>query len=458
MDGSGLQRVSAWRERLRADVTPVQIEDELLLLDRSSSNLVRLDRDAARGLADGDLTVAAALDTLGLTVGPDRRQVLTASALAALGISITALPAAAQSASPFVGGSGTAVGDLDTGFTPFVNPRVITIVVQSDGKILIGGEFTSAGGQTRNRIARLNADGTADSFNPNVGPSRVEAIAVQPSDGSIIFGGAFNSVSEESLSNIARVSAAGALDDTFIPGLDGGVKAIAIQSWDDKIIVSGAFTTVDETSRIGIARLNLNGTLDTEFVPAVGGVNAITVLQSARKILIGGQFTTVNGVTQKCIARLNEDGSLDDSFDSSSFDPNVDGAVNTIAIQPSDGKIVLGGTFTTTGGTALNRIARLDADGALDTGFSPNVDAEVTSVAIQTNGAIIIGGYFTAVAGTNRTRIARINADGSLDTNFDPAVNGGVMAVAVQSDGKILFGGSFSDVDGEFRRNLARIA
>ena len=47
-------------------------------------------------------------------------------------------------------------------FIPMQVTVVDSIAVQSDGKILIGGGFTTVGGETRNCIARLNTDGSLD--------------------------------------------------------------------------------------------------------------------------------------------------------------------------------------------------------------------------------------------------------------------------------------------------------
>src|SRR3984893_7670066 len=83
------------------------------------------------------------------------------------------------------------------GFDPNANGAVRVVVVQPDGKILLGGDFTTLspnGGVavTRNRIARLNPDGTLDTaFNPNANSS-VTSIAVQ-ADGKILVGGFFTS-------------------------------------------------------------------------------------------------------------------------------------------------------------------------------------------------------------------------------------------------------------------------
>src|SRR5207249_2746834 len=60
--------------------------------------------------------------------------------------------------------SAAAPGDVDLSFDPGsgVNNVVRTVAVQSDDKVLMGGDFTTVKGLARNRIARLNADGTAD--------------------------------------------------------------------------------------------------------------------------------------------------------------------------------------------------------------------------------------------------------------------------------------------------------
>ena len=99
-------------------------------------------------------------------------------------------------------------------------------------------------------------------------------------------------------------------------------------------------------------------------------------------------------------------------------------------------------------GQARNYIARLNADGTLDTGFNPNADGYVYSIALQADGKILIGGCFTTIGGVTRNRIARLNADGTLDTGFNPNANGHVYSIALQADGKILVGGDFTTIGG----------
>ena len=65
-------------------------------------------------------------------------------------------------------------------------------------------------------------------------------------------------------------------------------------------------------------------------------------------------------------------------------------------------------------------IARLNTDGTLDTSFATGagIDASLYSLALQPDGKVIIGGFFTTYNGIAKGSIARLNTDGTLDTTF----------------------------------------
>ncbi|MCF8371341.1 MAG: T9SS type A sorting domain-containing protein [Bacteroidales bacterium] len=354
-------------------------------------------------------------------------------------------------------------GILDTSFNPGTgaDSLVLTTNIQSDGKIIIGGIFTSYNGTARNRIARLNADGSLDiSFNPGTGANySVYSTAVQ-SDEKIIIGGYFTSYNGTAINLIARLNADGSLDASFNPetGSDGGVKSIAIQS-DGKIVIGGQFTSYNGTASIHIARLNDDGSFDVSFNPGTGPSDDVytTAIQNDGKIIIGGWFINYNGTGTNYITRLSANGSLDASFSSGT---GANSIVLTTDMQ-SDGKTIIGGIFTSYNGTARNRIARLNPDGSLDTSFNPGTGASswVNTTTIQSDGKIIIGGDFTSYNGTAINRIARLNADGSLDASFNMGTGAdyGVYTTAIQSDGKIIIGGSFKSYNGTSRNRVARI-
>ncbi len=298
--------------------------------------------------------------------------------------------------------------------------------------VLVGGAFTVIdGSSTRQYLARLRTSGTGglDITFAATANGAVAALALQ-SDGRIVVGGTFTSIGGVTRNRIARLSASGgthALDAGFNPDADAEVRTIAIQP-DGKIIVAGAFTTIGGVTRNRVARLNADGSLDTGFNPNANSAASAIAIQPDGKVIIAGTFTIIAGVTRNRVARLNADGSLD-----TGFNPNASGTVNAIAIQP-DGKVIVAGAFTTIGGVTRNRVARLNADGSLDTGFNPNANSAASAIAIQPDGKVIIAGTFTIIAGVTRNRVARLNADGSLDTGFGgPGANNSVNALALVS-------------------------
>jgi hypothetical protein len=103
---------------------------------------------------------------------------------------------------------------------------------------------------------------------------------------------------------------------------------------------------------------------------------------------------------------------LDSGF---SVGTGFDNIVSTIEIQ-TDGKILVGGSFTTYNETSSTRIARLNADGTLDSGFSVGTgfNSTVNTIAIQTGGKILVGGGFTTYNGISSSRIARLGNDGFI--------------------------------------------
>jgi len=354
-------------------------------------------------------------------------------------------------------------GSVDAAFNPNADGPVNAIVVQPDGKVLLGGLFgtLSGGGTVRNHIARIDIDGSVDAtFNPNAN-GWVRALAVQ-ADGKVLLGGEFTTLNGGATprNRVARLNADGSVDAAFNPDASGVVRALAVQR-DGKILLGGEFTSLagGATPRNRIARLNTNGGVDTAFNPNANGTVLAFAVQPDGKILLGGLFTTLSGgaTPRNYIARLHADGSVD-----AAFNPDANNYVSTLAVQP-DGKILLSGLFTTldAGATPRNRIARLNADGSVDTAFNPNANFEVTGLALQPDGKILIGGSFTTLAGgaTPRNHIARLNADGSIDAAFDPDANGLVRAFAVELDGKILLGGDFTTLAGGAtpRSRIARL-
>ena len=343
------------------------------------------------------------------------------------------------------------------------------IVVQPDGKIIIIGSFTSYNGTLANGIIRLNSNGSVDGTfvygSGFSGPpaSYPNTIALQ-SDGKLVVGGAFTSYQGTSANGIIRLNTDGSIDGTFVYGIGfstlGIVYTLSIQS-DGKIVVGGAFTSYQGTSASRIIRLNTDGSIDGTFVYGSGftGVGAYVygmAIQSDGKIICIGAFTTYNGTTTaSAIARLNTNGSIDLAFiNGVGFGGSLLN-LDAIAIQ-SDGKIVIGGNgFNSYNGISRNCIVRINTDASIDntfvvgTGFN-GAGFGVYSLGIQSNGKIVCVGNFTTYNGTSANRIIRLDTNGSVDTSFLYGVgfNLGAGSVALTST-SMYVSGSFATYQGQ---------
>ena len=177
-------------------------------------------------------------------------------------------------------------------------------------------------------------------------------------------------------------------------------------------------------------------------------------MQADGKILVGGQFTSIGGSTRNRMARLDATTGLADSFN-----PNADRIIGAIALQ-TDGKILVSGSFSFIGGQFRHHVARLNPTNGSPDSFNPEPDlfGGVASFAVQANGAVVVGGSFTTIAGQLRDRVARLDAVTGLPDSFNPIANHIVTSIAMQADGKILAGGHFTEMGGEPRSHIARLS
>ena len=412
--------------------------------------------------------------------------------------------------------SHAAAGDVDLSFDPGsgVNGPVNAVVLQPDGKVIIGGQFTTVRGLVRTNIARLNPDGTGDSgfmapapdnpvytlalqadgkvlvgsegynfgltrlnsngsadtnFNANayaaivsIDPyhrARIFAIVVQP-DGKVLAAG---------IENLLRLNANGTLDNSFTSGHSGFIYSLALQP-DGKVIIGGyLYDPANNSSNYGLARLHANGSIDHTFDGAAGqnGIFNSIVVQPDGRVLVGGKFI---GTNNTCVARLNGNGTMDATFvEVTGVGKGTWPEANAIQLQP-DGKVIIGGQFVSIHGQSRTNLARLNSDGSLDSDFpigTGGVDGQpqsypgtsVKAIALQTNGTIFIGGAFTAVNGTNRNRVARLLGDGSLAPSFLPGqgLDNYVNTLVVEPSGKVLVGGPYTFLHGTNRFALAAL-
>lgn len=407
-----------------------------------------------------------------------------------------------------------AAGEVDPSFNTaafsLLNSGATVSIAQPDGKYIVGGNFTVAGGKARYGLARVNADGSLDNtFDPpdffdygltsNQLGGSIYTIALQ-SNGKILVGGRFD-VTGFNYRSLVRLNANGTVDTTFVSansqGFMNDVKRIVVQG-DDTIVIGGGFQIFNQTAAtsqvakldangvfnpafrminfggelkdmavqadgkvlvcaLNVQRQNQDGSVDQSFpVAVVGPINRMIVRPDG-KILIVGTFQQVNGFPQGRIALLNTDGSLDLTFNQSGIGAG-NGDINDISLTPN-GTMFVGGTFTQFNGVSKNRLARLNADGSLDPAFTytpPNSNTVIKDIEVLGDGRLVISGNQTATASDS---ISRLNVDGSIDGAFSSRIgrNERVRKILHAPDGKIYIAGEFRSVLGVQRGSLARL-
>jgi len=318
---------------------------------------------------------------------------------------------------------------------------------------------TSAFGSVTSAVATLAVNLSLPDALNSAPDDQVRALAIQP-DGKIVLGGNFSHVAGKTTYCLGRLNADGTYDTNFNPGYynpgaNSSVDCVAVQP-DGKILVGGWFTLLAEQACNRLGRLNPDGSFDTGFNPTMTSSHANPLVDSLSvqpdgKIVVGGWFTTLDGQPRNYIGRLNNDGTID-----TNFNPNANNQVIAVALQP-DGKVLLGGWFTSVGGQTHSRIARINSDGMLDTNFNPTANSDVQCLIVQPDGKILVGGTFTTLNDQTRNYLGRLNLDGTLDTTFNPNLNGGVSSMALQADGKIIVGSGIGSGATQTRFGLARL-
>lgn len=381
---------------------------------------------------------------------------LTTAAMAFVGVQVA-------NAAPSDGTLDTTFNVGGVGFDREANPKnTNAIAIQADGKILVGGNFTSYNGVTANRLIRLNTDGTIDNtFVTGTGiPTwTVNVIHVLP-DGNILVGGSFALYNGETVSNLIKLSSIGALDTAFTSNLGTlvgqvlDIKPLA----DGNIVATGQFTG-------GIVKFSASGVKDSTFSTNLGagfsrsGGGAQTVMrvvqQSSGNLVVVGRFDLFRGnPVATGISSIDSDGNLVASFQTNAV-PGLRNASDQEApgyalVQLSDGKIVVGGSFAKYAGVSAGNIVGLNADGTVNAAFNPSgsgFSSQVDFISVDSNQNLLVS---RQSAGTYNdasvTQLARLSSSGTLDASFSAPVAS--YATLPVSSGDIYVAGAFTSYQG----------
>jgi uncharacterized delta-60 repeat protein len=349
---------------------------------------------------------------------------------------------------------------------------VRALVVQPDGKLIIAGDFQNVGDTARGRIARFTTTGALDTtFATGAGANGTIRQIARQSDGKIIIAGDFTSYDGVARGRIARLNTNGTLDATFVngAGANGPIHAMVVEF--STVWIGGEFTTFNGITRNRVARLG-NGFLDS-FDPNVDG--PVYAMAVDLDVIIGGDFQTVGGQARPRLARLRFGSILDANFPANT--PN--GAVRALhyrsVLDPDGLMLAVGGEFTALGFTPRNGIAFLNSEGGFHPRTSPSdlqANGAVFSIVAEPPGSFlsfpfIVGGEFTEFGGLPKSAIARVVSNTGTSDPYgvpmtDPVFNsaggpnGRVLAMH-RALGRIYLAGEFSTVDGVARPYVARV-
>lgn len=355
-------------------------------------------------------------------------------------------------------------GTLDPTFSAGagLNGYLYALLVQPDGKVVLGGSFTSAAGQAARNLVRLTATGAPDTgfLAAGSGPDdEVDALALQP-DGKLLAGGRFRNALGQPAPLLARFTTAGSLDPTFSIAAAtspvAAVRAVAVQA-NGNILISGTNSAPLSTSTDILVRLMPNGSYDASFHNTGSLLSGTIQVQPDGKILVGAiNGNGRGGPTTGGIVRLLPTGATD-----ATFQATAPAGVSSMQVLANGQLLIGGGPMPYPGAAFAASVALLNATGSRDPSVMPHLQdaGEVKDLAIQADGKLLIGGFFDEVNGSVANGLARLTPGGAPDASYMPntAVGAAVYALALQPDGRLLVGGNFTTIGGSARVGLARL-
>jgi uncharacterized delta-60 repeat protein len=376
-------------------------------------------------------------------------------------------------------------GSIDNNFAAgtVASGDVRVIALQPDGKILIGGSFTAYAGTPAKRLVRLEANGSLDAsfvVGSGISTGTVYSVIVE-SDGNILISSTNSTYNGASIGAIRRLNSDGSQNSTSIFPASGGtqfqdgesasgshvfsmVSATGTSpSFANSYFAGGNFVVTSSTPNYN--KLVLVYGSNSTFVNTGGNLfnSLISCLgkQSDGKYIAGGMFTNATRVRLARFSAVNNNISFDASFVTGTGVSFASGSttaiVRAMVVQPDD-KIFIAGDFDRYDGNAVYRLARLGSNGVLDGSFPTGAgfDARVNGLTRQSNGNLLVGGVFTNYNGTVSNHIVRIQAaDRSISTVFSSSIcQGSTISVPYTAMNSFasdnVFTAQLSDASGSF--------
>lgn len=322
---------------------------------------------------------------------------------------------------------------------PSIDGQVIVSIPDGAGGWYIGGDFNSVAGQPRYKLARINADGTLNSFNADVYAwkkglsSRVFALLL---DGTTLYvGGEFNEIGGQPRANLASIDTVTSTVTNWTANTTGQVHTLA--KINNTLYIGGLFQAAQAVASSGAAVDMSTSQVLVQNALVSGGAVTASISDGAGGWYIAGSFTSVGGLPRQGIARIHSDGSVH------SFSSSVTGSVYTMILDGTT--LYLGGGFSNIAGSARNNIGAIDLLTGLATSWNPGSNGFVNTMEMY-GSTIYVGGSFSNIGSQNRSYLAGVDKSTGLATAWNPVLNSAVSALAVVGS-NIYVGGGFTQIN-----------
>ncbi len=334
---------------------------------------------------------------------------------------------------------------------------IFSVAAAADGALFIGGAFFNFDGEATGPLARLTAEGWVDeSWSEGLSDlldGNVFGVHIGR-DGSLLVGGEFASNPAEGISrSLARVKADGGWDEEFAAGMGAGVGGTVygvLELPDGRMLAWGDFSEVDDQPAANLVVFGPDGELYPEFfgTPGVGTDGPVYTAALLRDgdLLLGGEFSLFGGEPADRLVRIGSDGAIVPAF-SAAIGNGPNGAVRALREEPGGG-ILAGGDFTGFDGHPAPHLVRLSGTGRLDRDFLVELgdgpDGPVRSLAVQADGKLLIGGAFSSIGDVDTDGIARLLSHGEVDEEFSERLDlpgNAVTALMLDAGGRVLVAG-----------------
>jgi trimeric autotransporter adhesin len=338
---------------------------------------------------------------------------------------------------------------------------VDAVAPDGQGGFYIGGRFTHVGGEPREHLAHILADGTVGAFNPSVdsdGPWGVSIEALHRAGDVLYLGGTFTEIDGQPRLNLAAFDAEGALLD-WAPQVEGEVPdegyVYALTSDGNRLYVGGWFAAINGEPRAQLAVFDGTGALE-DWAPEVEGWGVAVLATHGGRLYVGGWFETIDDAARPGLAAFDDEtGAL--------LDWAPDAGMDVEALAVHDGRVFVGGGFEAIDGAPRNCVAAFDETGVLED-WAPDVSVEgvighgthcyVSGLAADAQG-LWMGGTFGTIDGEPRHGLASFGPDGAL-TDWHPVLDRWATALAIHGD-VIYAGGGFQSLAAEPRAHLVAL-